>query len=228
MTRTTVPEPWALVGVAVLGVSAVLVLPALAGHLPHPGRAEQAKYALTCLGVVALTIAYLYAVARRLSLGREWLLETIGYGAGLAVVKFILSPSAFEHSDASLGRFIATGIVAMLVYIGGLAFLYIVATRSAGQWPWRPKLLLAIVLAGAAVLTRLAAAAVVGTTSTDLRDLFGGPGLLLPVIVVAASLGVMASYEHAGAALPAAFAVGVALVVVQHAWWVIYMQRLFG
>jgi hypothetical protein len=224
-----VPEPWALLALLVVGTAAVIALPSLAVHLPRPGRPEQAQYAATSLGVFALTAGYVYAVAHRRGFDRVWIATTLAYDAALVVVKFILSPTAYEKSpDTSLSSFTAAGLVVMPLYIAALGVIYIVATRRRGSWEWSSKAGLAVGLAAIAVAARLASAFALGTTSTYVHDVFKGPGILLPTLVIVASLAVMGSFERAGDAVQAAFGVGVVLVLVEHALWLAYMYRLFS
>lgn len=223
-----VPQPVALAGMLLVGVAAVLALPELAPHLPRAGRPEQATYATTCLGVVALSCAYLYAVGQRTKKDRPWLLWTGGYNAGIVIVKFILSPAAFEKSTTSLGRFVATGLIVMPLYIAALAVLYRAATRRRTAWAWPSRISFALGLAAAAVATRVVAAAALGTTSEYLHDLAGGIGLILPSVVGVGALAVMEAFHRAGPALRTAFSFGVVLVLVEHALWVVYMNRLFS
>ena len=223
------PEPLALVGLLVAAVAAALLLPALAPHVPHPGTAEHAKYALTGAGVLALSTAYLFAVARRESLDRTWLVLTFAFGAGLVIVKFVLSPSAFSRVPGkSLGSFAAAGIIVMPLYIAALYGIYAIARRRSGGWSFTSKAVLAIGLAVVAVLTRFVASAALGTASRYTHDLSHGSALLLPAFVIVASLAVMGSFDRAGPALQTAFSVSVALVLIMHVTWVVYMYRLFS
>ena len=223
------PAPGALVGAGVLGILAVLALPNLADNLPHPGRLEQAQYALTCLGVVMLTSAYVILVSRtHPALNRSWMLWTLLYGAGLVIVKFIMSPTAFEKSPgASLRGFITAGMVVMPLYLAGLAIMRSMAERRRGSWSLQSKLVAAAGFAVLAVVTRLVVAFILGTASEYLED-FIGPGLILPVVAAAASFAMMESFDQAGTASKSALGVGIALVLLPHLLWPVYMYRLFA
>lgn len=218
----------AAAGFAVLGALAVLVLPEIADDLPHPGRDDQARYAMTCLGVVIATAAFVYAFAAALGGGleRAWV-PTVTYGSGLAIVKFILSPTAFSKSSGvSLGEFVASGLAVLPVYLAAIAFLYSAASRALGEWPVASKLRLAVLLAVIAVATRYGVSLVLGTGSDYLRSLVG-TGLVLPVVVAGASFAVMESFDRARLSLKLALAEAVLLVLVHHVLWIVYMYRLF-
>jgi hypothetical protein len=218
------------IALVAFGIAAVLELPTIAQHLPRAGRPEQATFAATAAGVIAITAAFLYAYSRRHpALSRAWLGWMIAANAGVVIVKFVLSPSAFSKTtDPSLTRFLVTGLVVMLLYFAGLTAIFFAVPRATAHWPAAPKVRLAVVLAVLAVMARIAAAAVNGTTSTYLKDVARGPGLLLPVLVVAASLAVMESLQRAGTALRTAFGLTLLLVAVDHGLWVISMRHLFA
>lgn len=223
-----VPAPGALLGLLAVGLVAVLGLPGVADDLPHPGREEQAQYALTCLGLLVITCAYVYLVARaETRLDRTWILWTLTFAIGLLIVKFILSPTAYQKStDTSLGEFVTSGLVVAPLYLAALGLMYWIAGRSKGSWSSASMLKVSAGLAIVAVSTRLAVALVLGTASEYLDSLLG-TGLILPVIVAGASFAVMKSFDRAGPSLSSAFAVGIALVICQHVLWTVYMYRLF-
>jgi len=223
------PEPFGLVAVFITGLAAVLFLPTLATHLPHAGGVDQARWALTGLGVLILLAAYVALVGLRRGFSRSWAAWTCAYGAGLVIVKFILSPSAFSKTHGkSLSAFVTTGIVVMLLYGAALIVIEVVAGRHLAGWSVGSKVGLAVILAAAAVGARLASAVILGTTSTYLHGLSRGSGFVLPAVVVLASIAVMQSYQAAGPRLKEAFSVSVVLVITWHALWVVYMYRLFG
>lgn len=218
----------ALAGFVVLGAVAVLFVPEIADDVPHPGRDDQARYALTCLGVIAATAAFVYgfAAARRGGLERAWL-PTFAYGSGLAIVKFILSPTAFgESPDVTLDSFVGSGLAVVPIYVGAIAFLYSLASRRSGEWPLASKARVAVSLGALAVAARYVASLALGTASDYVRDLVG-PGLVLPIVVALASLAVMQAFDRSRPSLRAALGEALAIVVVHHVLWVVYMYRLF-
>jgi hypothetical protein len=222
------PALWGFLGFLLLGILAVLTLPQIADHLPHFGRAEEARFATTCLGLLALTVAYLYFLAlTRPVRERAWLAPTLIYFAGLVIIKFILSPTAFQKSSgASLGGFVTAGIVVMPLYIGGLGLMYSLAVRKQKAWTFSSRLRLAVGFAVAAIVARLVVALILGTASDYLGDLVGA-GLILPVVVAAASLAVMESFERAGSFRKELLYLGTAVVLADHLLWIVYMNRLF-
>ncbi|MDQ3981810.1 MAG: hypothetical protein M3271_03910 [Actinomycetota bacterium] len=222
------PAAWAFLGLLLLGVAAVIALPQIGDDLPHFGRDDQARYAITCLGVLALTGGYLYLVAwTRGVVDRAWMLPTFVYVAGLAIVKFILSPTAFQKSsDASLAGFMTAGMVVMPLYIVALGLMYSLALRKRGEWTLSSRLGFALGWAAIAVTTRLLVSLVLGTASDYLDDLVG-PGLVLPTVVAVASLAVMESFDRAGTFARDLLFVGIAVVIAHHVLWVVYMNRLF-
>jgi hypothetical protein len=224
-----VPAPAAFLGFLALGVLAILALPGIADDLPHPGRIEQAQYALTCLGVLVATSVYVCTVARTQPvLDLAWISWTLLYGAGLVIVKFILSPTAFQKSSGtSLDAFVTSGMLVMPLYIAAFVFMYRLADRRGGNWLLSSRFGVASGLAIVAVTTRLVVALILGTASEYLDGLVG-TGLVLPLVVATASFAVMNSYESSGPALKSALRVGIGLIVGQHLLWVTYMYRLFS
>lgn len=210
----------------VAGALAVLFLPDGAADLPHPGRDDQARYALTAFGVAVSTGVFLYRSAIARSAERAWL-PAVAYGSALAVVKFVLSPTAFSESDGvSLGEFVVSGLAVMPVYLGVLAILRAVVARRSEGWPLRSKLSVAVLLGVVAVATRYVVSLVLGTASEYLRSL-SGSGLVLPFATALGALAVMEAFDRSRPGTRAAFREAVAVVLVQHALWVVYMYRLF-
>ena len=224
-----VPAPAAFFGFLALGVLAVLVLPGIADDLPHPGRIEQAQYAITCLGVLVSTSIYVGIVARtQPGLDLAWMSWTLFYGAGLVIVKFILSPTAFQKSSGtSLEAFVTSGMLVMPLYIAAFVLMYRLADQRGGDWPLSSRLGVASGLAIAAVITRLVVSLILGTASEYLDSLLG-TGLVLPIVVATASFAVMNSFDRSGPSLKSALRVGIGLIVGQHVLWVVYMYRLFS
>jgi hypothetical protein len=211
-----------------LGVFAVVFLPDAAEDFPHPGRDDQASYALAALGVTVATAAFAYssAAARDRGFERAWLF-TVAYGTSLAVVKFILSPIAFSKmSDTSLGEVVTSGLAVVPVYLGAIAFLFSVAVRRTGEWPVASKLRVAALLGVLAVGTRYAVSLALGTASEYLRSLVG-TGLVLPVVAALAAWAVMEAFDRSRPAVRAALFEAVAIVLVHHGLWIVYMYRLF-
>lgn len=224
-----VPAPGALLGFLILGGLAVWALPELAKELPHPGRTEQARYAAACLGVLILTGAYASVVATtQRDLDRAWMIPTVIYGAGLAIVKFILSPTAFELSTGtSLGGFVTAGLAVMPVYIAAMALIYTLADRRKGRWSLSSRVGLSVGFAVAAVVTRFLVAMVLGTADQYLDDFFWR-GLVLPLVVAIASFAVSASFDRSGSALRQALHTGFVVIVTHHLLWILYMYLLFA
>lgn len=220
---------WAgLTAFVALGAVAVLALPEIVDDVPHPGRDDQAGYALTGLGMAIATATFVYALAAtgREALERVWL-PTIAYGTGLAIVKFVLSPIAFSKSSGvSIGEFVTSGLVVVPLYLAVVAFLYSIAAKKRGEWPLASKLRVAVLLGVLAVATRYTASLVLGTASEYLRSL-SGTGLVLPVVAALAALAVMAAFDRSRPSVRDALFQAVAILIVHHALWVVYMYRLF-
>lgn len=212
-----------------LGLLVVVTLPTLAYHVPHPGRIGQAQYSATAAGVLALTAIYVYVVAKtQPALDKTWMSWTLLYGSGLVIVKFLLSPAAFERSSTtSLVAFVSSGLAVMPLYLAALALLHVLVGRSEGKWSLPSKLGTAAGLALGAVVTRLVVAFILGTASEYIENLFG-IGLIMPAVVAIASFAVMGSFEAAGHSLRFGLGVGVAMVVSQHLLWVVFMYRVFS
>ena len=68
---------------------------------------------------------------------------------------------------------------------------------------------------------------VLGEAASDYLDrVFSGSGWWLPAFIAAASLAAVAAFDRA-AHLQAALGIGLGLIVVYHALWVLFMLRLF-
>ena len=224
-----VPASWALLGFLILGALAVWALPEIAEDLPHPGRPEQARYAAACLGVLILTGAYISVVATtHRDLDRAWMIPTVVYAAGLAIVKFILSPTAFELSTGtSLDGFVTAGLAVMPLYIAATLLIYSLADRRKGRRSLSSRVGLSVGFAVAAVVTRLLVALILGTADQYLDDFFWR-GLVLPLVVAIASFAVSLSFDLSGSALRQVLRMGVAVIVIHHLLWVLYMYILFA
>ena len=225
--ETPAPDPRSLAVALVLGLAAVLFLPSLAPHVPHIGNAAEARWAITGTGLLLVLGVFVYVEGRRRRFSTAWMAWTWGYGAGLVVVKFVLSPSAYSRSNKSLTAFVVTGLVVLLLYLAALVMVAAVVGRPGKTLSLVSKLMLGLALAAAAMVARIAAAAVLGTTSTYVHDLSRGTGLILPALVILASIAVMQSYELAGSALRHAFWLSIFIVVMLHSLWVVYMYRLY-
>ena len=225
--RSTV-TPWALIGLSLLGMIAVLFVPQIADDLPHPGRDQQSRFALTCAVVVLLTFAGIYLVGRDLSLDHRWMGAAGVFTVGLAVVRFILSPTAFEKSgDTPLADFITTGLFVMFLYVVFFVLLSRAARSRPWGWTWSVKVGIAATIALTAVATRLVVSALLGTGPAYLRDLWGS-GLVLPAVVFVAVRSVIRSFDFAGTRVAETLQMYIALVVIDHVLLVVYMNGLFA
>ena len=226
------PAPAALAAVALAGVVAVLVLPEVASSLPRGGDPEPnaTQLAVTSAVLVALTAAYLYVAAQSASLGTTWLAPAFAYNAAIVVVKFILSPASFHRtSESELTDYLAVGLAVMLLYGAALIAVFLVARRqrATGSWSWTAKAGLVVALVVFAMASRYIAAVVLGEAASDYLDrVFSGTGWWLPAFIAAASLAAVAAFERA-TDLPAALRVGLALIVLYHVLWAIFMLRIF-
>ncbi len=210
----------------VLGLLAVLALPSVPGLLALPGRLEDAQFAITCLGVIALGAAYLYLVAAKyLTLDLKWVGWNLIFVTGLAIVKFILSPIAYEKSGSSLSTSLIVGIALMPIYLGALRLILVFARRQHAGSSLSSSAGVAGGLAVLAVVVRLLVTRILG--NADDPDIFG-VGLILPLMVGVASFSLMQGFDRAKASLRSAGGVAISLVVVLHVFWVAYMLVLFS
>ena len=118
-----VPAPWALVAVALLGLVAVIQLPEMASLLPYGDRPEpnEAQLAITALGLIALTAAYLYVAWNVARLSPAWAGLIFAYNAAIVVAKFILSPAALHNAPGTtLAQHVWVGMAVLLLYVAGL------------------------------------------------------------------------------------------------------------
>ncbi|MEA2843365.1 MAG: hypothetical protein QOJ69_1036, partial [Actinomycetota bacterium] len=237
-----VPAPWALAAAAFLGLAAVIQLPELASLLPYGDRPEpnEAQLAITALGLIALTGAYLYVAWNVVRLSPAWAGLTFGYLAAIVVAKFILSPAALHNAPGTtLAQHVWVGMAVLVLYVAGLGTVYAVASRnrSPRTWSWSSKAVVVVGLLAFALVSRYVVALALGRAAADyLRDVFLGAGLWLPAMIGAAALAAVAAFDKAAhppagvdpaAALRTTLVVGLALLAVYQGLWVVYMLQLF-
>lgn len=225
-----------------LGLVAVLVLPEAASLLPLGDRPEpnETQLALTSLGVLLLTGAYLYATSNVTGLSAGWAGLAFGYNAAIVVVKFIFSPASYYNSPGTaLSEHLGVGVAVLALYAAALTVIYAVARRNQHprRWAWPSKVGLVLAVVVFAMVSRSVAAVALGRTASDyLEHIFAGAGLWLPVLIIAASWLAIEAFDRAAhgseawapdASLRTAFGTGLALLVVYHGLWVVFMLRLF-
>ncbi len=229
-----------LLGLA--AILAVVFIPELASELTAGSERQEraAQFAATSVALLACTAGYLCALALRAGLDARWALLTLGYGALLVIIKFILSPAAFDATpQASLAEYVGVGLVVMVFYCLALALVYALAQRVSPEAAWSrmSKVRVAAGLVLLSILGRVVAVAVVGAPGGDyLHHVFSGAGLILPVAVGVAVVLVVEAFDRARRrsvggpddALRISLGVGVSIVLVYHALWVVYMVRLFS
>jgi hypothetical protein len=236
------PAPAALAAVAFLGLIAVLRLPELASLLPYGDRPEpnEAQLAITSLGLIALTAAYLYVAWNAVGLSRAWAVLVLAYNSAIVVAKFILSPAALHDAPGTtLAQHVWVGMAVLVLYVAGLGTVYAVALRSGAPrtWSWSSKAVVVVGLLAFALVSRYVVALVLGRAAADyLRDVFLGAGLLLPAMIGVAALAAVQAFDRAAhpapgldpaASLRTTLAIGLALLAVYQGLWVVYMLRLF-
>ncbi len=236
------PAPWALAAVAFLGLVAVVQLPELASLLPYGDRPEpnEAQLAITALGLIALTAAYLYVAWNVARLSPAWSALTFAYLAAIVVAKFILSPAALHNAPGTtLAQHVWVGMAVLVLYVAGLGTVYAVAGRNRAPrtWSWTSKAILVVGLVAFALVSRYVVALALGRAVADYqRDVFLGAGLWLPAMIGAAALAAVAAFDTAGhppagldpaAALRTTLVVGLTLLAVYQGLWVVYMLQLF-
>jgi hypothetical protein len=240
--RALVREVVAAAAFSLLGIAAVLALPSLGSRLPRGGDAEPnaAQSAVTALGILVLTAAYLSAVARGNRLSRTWTALAFGYCSGIAIIKFVLSPASFHNtSGTTLSRYLVVGLVILAFYGAGLWAVYRVARQHRGRaWAWPSKVAMVGMILVFAVVSRYLAVVALGTgTGEYLKGVLRGRGLVLLLVVLAgSSAAAIESFEHAGRSddgddgkggLRGSLRAGFTVLAVYHGLWAIYMLRLF-
>lgn len=238
-----VPSPWALAACTAVAVALVLGLPVVARMLPSGSEAwpNPTQAATTAVGILLVTVAYLYLARASTGLSNAWFAYAAGYNAVIVVIKFILSPGSFYNtSGITLGRYVSIGFVVMLFYAVSLLVVWAVASRYQQPRPWTTSLKLAV-LAGIflfAMASRLLAALAVGSGAAGyLSRIFSGSGLVLPALLLITTALAIQAFDDAGhppeaslapAFLRSALGIGLSLIVVYHALWAIFMFRLFS
>ncbi|MGI9079683.1 MAG: hypothetical protein ACR2GF_02470 [Acidimicrobiales bacterium] len=244
--RDPVNRPMFLPAAAVLAVfGAVLVgvVPEVASVLPWGNRPEPnaAQLAATTVGILMLTGAGLWWVARSMTASPAWLALTVAYNSGIVVVKFILSPAAYRSiTETSLAQYVWVGVGVMVLYAAGLMAVYLVAMRNRAprEWSRASKLGLIVGLLAFAMASRFLASLALERAAADyLGHVFSGAGLWLPALIVVVSLLAVEAFDvaaHPGpggdgaAGLQASLVTGLGLIAVYHALWALYMVRLFS
>ncbi len=228
--RLVVPAPPALAALGVLGLVTVLVLPTVGADLPWetdpPPNATQ--LAVSGFAVLLLTAGCIWAIARSHGWTRPTALLTLAYLAGISAVKFVLSPASFHNEpDAELSEYLWLGVAVMVLYVAALVAVYRVVPRAEeGNWSpmWKPGAVAGVL--AFALVTRYVAALVFGRDLGDyLGDVFRGGGLWLAALLAGSTLAAIEAFRRPDGAN--AFRAGVAIVVIYHGLWVVYMLRLF-
>jgi hypothetical protein len=221
-----IPVPWAFAAMTALGLLAVLVLPTLGSSLDREGKA--AVSAATALVILVLTGLYVFAVFRKTGWQRSTALLTYGFLAGIAVIKFIVSPGAFYNTTGvTLSEYLWLGAGVMLLYLAGLFLLYWIALHYRDRpWPLLAKVAVIIGLLLFAVASRFVAAGVLAPDVSEyLDDVFRGGGLWLIALLAGSLTAAVQAFDRAGREL--AFRVGACTVVVYHGLWAVFMFQLF-
>jgi hypothetical protein len=238
-----VPSPWGLAACTAVGVALVLGLPVLARILPRGSEAwpNPTQAATTAVGILLVTVAYLYLAGASTGLSNAWFAYAAGYNGAIVVIKFILSPGSFHNaSGIRLGQYVSIGFVVMLFYAVSLWVIWAVANRYRQPRSWTALSRLAL-LAGISLFamgSRFLAGLAVGSGASDyLGRIFSGSGLILPALLLLTTALAIQAFDDAGhpaepimaqALLGSALGVGLSLIVVYHALWAIFMFRLFS
>ena len=216
----------------------------MASLLPYGDQsdANEAQLAVTALGLIALTAAYLYVVWNVARLSPAWAALMFAYNAAIVVAKFILSPAALHNAPGTT--------LAQHVWVG-MAVLFLprhrgwgpstpspCATGHRANWSWTSKAIVVVGLLAFALVSRYVVALALGRAASDyLRDVFLGAGLWLPAMIGrAAALAAVAAFDRAAhppttldpaASLRTTLAVGLALLAAYQGLWVVYILQLF-
>ena len=237
-------------GFALISLLAVWAIPRVVELLSTTsGQPNPWQLAATSTVLVTLVVGAVYALMIRLRLSYQWLAWTIAYNVALIIIKFILSPSYLHHtSDEFTLRYALLGLLVMAFYLLGLWVIYLstrgpvnqVLKKSAKNFSLpvvrKAAVVAALVLVAYGIQT-VAVGAFLGTTATGyLKNIFTGTGIVLPILLLVIITTAMLAFEQAGrrsvqtknpSILRSTFYFAAGLVIVYHAWWLIYTAQLF-
>lgn len=233
-----VPVPRMLGAFAGGCLLSVLAIPAL-GSLLTGDEAGQGLPVLivTWAAVAGLSGAYLFPVSGVLGFSRDWFRYGWGCLAALQLILFVAMPLSFRGRDLGGTDYLVVGtasvILALLVFgqIAKAARRYL----PPRGWPARAKLTMAGLAGFAGLLARLLTAAVLG--GDLLPAVFDEVGLLTIAAAGLSGYSLAEALDRStrpprvaaeGRALIAkTIRIGVALLVVLHLAWFLYLSRIF-
>lgn len=195
------------------------------------------------LGVVAyllfvLTALVLWVARKTLKLSTKWFLYVLLFNGLIIFVKFISSPNIYSNLESNTLAFTAVGVGAL--YVLGLWLVYsfsqgkiLKSLSSAAKTSEETKFLFAaglfvfinflrIIIFSLPPLAKTA-------TANYLSSVFQGGGLILSVLIFLIILGAVEAFDqvkHNKATLRSTFILGVAMLVVYHILWAIFVNRL--
>ncbi len=227
VTRDGMTEVVPLAVLFVLGLSTVLILPSLVAEQDQESRSFLS--AITAVVVLSLTAVYIWAVQRMTGWDRASAILTFCFLAGIATIKFVVSPGAFfSTAGVTLEEYLWLGAGVLILYLVGLSAIYWVSRRYRGRiWPRTSKAVVVVCLVVFAAGSRYLAANILTANVSDyISDTFRGAGIWLLVLLFGSVVAAIQAFDGAGR--ERAFRVGLSVIVIYHAMWAVFMYRLFG
>lgn len=246
----------ALIIFSLAGGVAAAVLPFVAKGFGNGDQPTVPQLAITGVVMIIFTTILLSYVARTIGLGKAWLLMAILYNSAIAIIKFVISPSALYgqvyiagsepfSSVSPLGN-ILTGVVVVLLYVLAFKLIYAASRKrlqrnlSSQGNDDQPKPKLQDL--GFKIALGIAVAVGTGFCVLFILPFFSGASYLVPVFIGGGSLligalmlalfGAIGAFERVtataielrdGSILATFFWLGLSLILIYHALWIIYM-----
>lgn len=236
-TNSIVPVPRMLGALALGGLVAVLVIPAVATRFSDSAEPTLGVMLATWLAMIAITGAYLFPMSVVLGFRRDWFRYGLLCLAGLYLILFVLLPlSARGQADLGLSGFVLVSFASLLLSLVVFGQICKGARRylPPQQWPVKAKVALALIAATAGLTARLVVSAVLGMDAV--ASVRSEEGLLLGLASALAGLSLAHALDlstrpplvsvEGRSLIGRTVRIGVGLLVVLHLQWLLYLTRI--
>lgn len=228
-----------MLGAFALGILvAVLVLPALGGLFgAGENRPALPVLLLTWIAVAAVSGAYLFPISVVLGFPRDWFRFGLSCLAALELILFVLTPLSLSGRNLGPVEYAVVALVSLILAL--LVFGQIAkAARTGlppGAWPVKSKVTLAAIAGGAGLLASLLTSLLTGESPATTA--FSDETLLTVLAAALSAFSLTEALDRAtrppmvaveGRSLIAGtIRIGVALLLVLHLLWLLYVSRIF-
>jgi hypothetical protein len=231
----------ALAGFTVVAGSLVIIIPTydLVRYLSWISTDQRRlKLGVTAYLVFVLTAALLWVARRALKLPLSWFLYALLFNGTIVFIKFISSPNTYGAltSNALIAPAVGVGLFYVLGLWGIYAFFDGKLLKSLHKTTKDTNELKLLFAAGLFVAINFLRIVIFSlppfaktATADYLTSTFRGGGLVLSVLLFLIIFGAVEAFDrtkHDKATLRNAFLLGLAMLVIYHVLWAIFVRRL--